>query len=399
MSEYTFTVSELANVIRDTLNEVLPDGVWVQGEIQGIKRSRNGHVYFDLIEAAESAGQTPDAKLRVVLFRGYREKVNQLLQEHGDPIRMTDGVRVRIQAMADFYVPYGSLQLRMSAIDPTYTLGMIASERETLLRELHESGLLRANATYSVPTMPTRVGVVTSLGSAAHADITTVFENTAKSFTLVEVDTPVQGQGAENNIAAAITTAAAADVDVVIVARGGGSKTDLAVFDHSLVAHAIVRAHVPVFTGIGHDTDSSVADEVAHTAHTTPTAAAQAVVAYVDEWLGRLSFLESGIARHVRQSVVRADQRLDKIQLRVTNAAHNSLRDATRRVDAAAAQVRALDPARALARGWSITRDSRGQIIRSAAGLEIGDQIETRVADGTLTSTIRATNPTGGTRR
>ncbi|NDH11633.1 MAG: exodeoxyribonuclease VII large subunit, partial [Actinobacteria bacterium] len=151
----------------------------------------------------------------------------------------------------------------MSAIDPTYTLGVLAAEREALLRRLSESGMLRANARHAVPAVPLRVGVVTSIGSAAHADITTVFERSERAFTLVEVDTAVQGAGAERSIAAAIRAAGEAGVDVVLVVRGGGSKTDLAVFDHADVADAIVHAPIPVFTGIGHEIDHSVADEVA----------------------------------------------------------------------------------------------------------------------------------------
>jgi len=439
VSDQTLTVSELGIVIRAALEQAMPYGVWVEGEIQGISRSRNGHVYFDLIEPADTSGQAPVATMPVVLFRDNRDRVNRLLKRHGDPIRMTDGVRIRIQGMADFYPPTGKVQLRMSAIDPTYTLGVLAAEREALLKDLSESGLLRANAGRTVTATPMRIGIVTSLGSAAHADISTVFENSAKAFTLVEADTPVQGQGAETEIAAAISAVAAADVDLIIVARGGGSKTDLAVFDHRLVAEAIANAPVAVFTGIGHDTDRSVADEVAHSAHTTPTAAAQAVVARVDEWLGRLGSYETelihrsqralssagqrvnelkgGVARAGTSSIRRADTRLianserlrrggqrvetsalahlNRAITRIDLAQRHALRDAERRVDAAAVHVRALDPALALARGWSITRDANGRVIRSALDVAAGDAIVTRVGDGTLASTISATNQTG----
>ncbi len=292
----------------------MPYGVWVEGEIQGISRSRSGHVYFDLIESAETSGAPPVASMPVVLFRDARERVNRLLKRHGDPIRMTDGVKIRIQGTVDFYPPNGRLQLRMSAIDPTYTLGVLAAEREALLRRLSESGMLRANARHAVPAVPLRVGVVTSIGSAAHADITTVFERSERAFTLVEVDTAVQGAGAERSIAAAIRAASEAGVDVVLVVRGGGSKTDLAVFDHADVADAIVHAPIPVFTGIGHDIDHSVADEVAHTAHTTPTAAAQAIVAVVDDWLARLASRETDIAHHTRRALASADDRLERLQ-------------------------------------------------------------------------------------
>jgi exodeoxyribonuclease VII large subunit len=431
-TDQTLTVSELGDLVRLALEAAMPYGVWVEGEIRGISRSRNGHVYFDLVEPAETSGEAPLATLPVVLFRESRDRVNRVLKRHGDPIRMTDGVRIRVQGVVDYYSPQGRMQLRMSAIDPTFTLGVLAAEREALLRELSDAGLLQTNASHKMAAVPLRVGLVTSLGSAAHADMITVFERSELAFTLVEVDTPVQGFGAERRIAAAIRAACEASVDVIVLARGGGSKTDLAVFDHADVAHAIASAPVPVFSGVGHDIDRSVADEVAHTAHTTPTAAAQAVVTVVADWLGRLGEREAAVVHHSRRAIAAADHRidllrrsisgsttaalaraehrlagdsarlgrsaqrvdtralaqLDRAMARINVAQRHALRAANHRVDAAAAQVRALDPALALARGWSITRNGDGRVVRSVVDVAAGDTLTTQVADGRVTSTI-----------
>lgn len=432
MNDQTLTVSELGTIVRAALEAAMPYGVWVEGEISGIRRSRNGHVYFDLIEPDEVAGAAPLATVPVALFRDNRDRVNRLLKRHGDPIRMSDGVRIRIQGTVDYYPPQGRIQLRMSAIDPTYTLGQLAAERDALMAALSADGLLRANARPRIPDVPMRVGIVTSIGSAAHADIITVFERSELSFTLVEVDTPVQGQGAEASIAAAIRAAGAADVDVILVARGGGSKTDLATFDHELVARAIAAATVPVITGLGHDIDRSVADEVAHTATTTPTAAAQLVVARANEWLGRLAEHERAVVSGGRRAIERAEHRvamarsgistasmaaldhaeerlghdserltrsarradtraraqLDLAVARIDVARRHALRRAEDRVELVEARVRAIDPAIALARGWSITRTRDGRVVKSIDDLAPGTEITTRVADGTATSTI-----------
>ena len=167
--ERTFSVAEFAGLVSDVVEHSFPHEVWIQGEVRDMRRTRSGHVYFDLIESAETSGAPPVASMPVVLFRDARERVNRLLKRHGDPIRMTDGVKIRIQGTVDFYPPNGRLQLRMSAIDPTYTLGVLAAEREALLRRLSESGMLRANARHAVPAVPLRVGVVTSIGSATSA--------------------------------------------------------------------------------------------------------------------------------------------------------------------------------------------------------------------------------------
>lgn len=434
VNQGTFSVAELCSLIRTVIEQTMPDDVWVEGEISGLHRARNGHVYFDLVEPGEGPGAAPVATMPVVLFRESRDRVNRLLKRHGDPIRMSDGVCVRIQGRVDYYPPSARVQLRMSSIDPTYTLGKLAASKDALLAELSAEGILRANAAQLLAPVPLRVGLVTSIGSAAHADISTVFEQAGMAFTVVEVDTPVQGSGAEVPVAAAIRAAEDADVDVLLVARGGGSKTDLAVFDHEIVARAIASAGVPVVTGIGHDIDRSVADEVAHTATTTPTAAAQFVVGRVQQWLDRLGDHERSLVAAGRRAVQRADQRVETVRsgvavltvnaldrsdrllaarcsrlvrtarssqrravgqvaqavARLEVAQRHGLTTAARRVDAVAAQVRALDPALALARGWSITRDGDGRVVRSAASVELGDIVTTQLADGDLTSTITA---------
>ncbi len=434
MNQSTLTVGELCTLIRAVIEETMPDDFWVEGEISGLHRARNGHVYFDLIEPGEDPGASPAATLPVVLFRDTRDRVNRLLKRHGDPIRMSDGVSVRIQGRVDYYPPSGRVQLRMSSIDPTFTLGRLTAHRDALLAALSAEGVLRANAARSLVPVPLRVGLVTSVGSAAYADISKVFERSGFAFTVVEVDTPVQGAGVEVQVAAAIRAADSAGVDVLLVARGGGSKTDLAVFDHERVARAITSARVPVVTGIGHDIDRSVADEVAHTSTTTPTAAAQFVVGRVEDWLDRLADRETHLVAAGRRAVQRAEQRLETVRsgvavltrnvldrsdrqltsrcgrlvrtarsverralgqiargvARLEVAQRHGLTVAERRVDAAAAQVRALDPAGALARGWSITRDGDGRVVRSAAAVEPGDAVTTQLVDGVLTSTITA---------
>ncbi len=433
-------MAELCGLIRGVIEHTMPDDFWVTGEISGLNRARSNHVYFDLIEPGEAPGAVPLASLPVVLFRETRERVNRLLKRHGDPIRMSDGVSVRIQGRVDYYPPTGRVQLRMSSIDPTYTLGKLAASKDALLASLSAEGILKANAALPLAPVPLRVGLVTSIGSAAHADVSRVFDHAGLAFTVVEVDTPVQGSGAELSVAAAVRAADGAAVDVLLVARGGGSKTDLAVFDHEVVARAIAAASVPVVTGIGHDIDRSVADEVAHTSTPTPTAAAQFVVGRVGLWLDQLADREhtlvaagqramqsaeqrvetvrSGVAVLTANVLDRNEQRLASRGVRLVRAARSSQRraanqvaqgfarlevaqrhgltTAARRVDSAAAQVRAFDPALALARGWSITRDADGRVVRSTVGVEPGDDVTTQLADGVLTSTItsRTDDPT-----
>ena len=340
-ADQTLTVGELAQVLRWTLDEAFGSGVWVAGEIDSITRARSGHVYFDLVERSERAepGAPPVASLNVVLFRDDKDRVNATIKRHGNAIRMEDGVSVRIQGMLDFYAPRGQLQLRMIAIDPAHTLGALAADRDALLRVLAAEGALRRNADLALAPVPLRVGIVTSLGSAAHADMLRVLTGSGFAFQVVEVDTPVQGVDAPAAIAAAVRAAADAAVDVVVLARGGGSRTDLVAFDHELVARAIAACERPVFTGIGHETDRGVADETAHTACSTPTAAAEAVVQLVENWLERLDGTGRSIAARSRRVLATAEHRTGRAAAGAARGARAASRRADRRLDGAAQRL------------------------------------------------------------
>ena len=340
-ADQTLTVGELAQVLRWTLDEAFPSGVWVAGEIDSISRARSGHVYFDLVERSEHAepGAPPVASLSVVLFQGDKERVNETIKRHGNAIRMADGLSVRIQGMLDFYPRRGQLQLRMTAIDPAHTLGALAADRDALLRVLAAEGALRRNAGAALAPVPLRVGMVTSVGSAAHADMLQVLTNSGFAFQVLEVDTPVQGVDAPEAVAAAIKAAAGAGADVVVLARGGGSRTDLVAFDHESVARAITGCERPVFTGIGHETDRSVADETAHTACSTPTAAARAVVQRVEGWLERLDDTGRAIEVRGRRALAAAEHRTGRVAADTARGARSAARRAELHLDAAAQRL------------------------------------------------------------
>ena len=281
---HTYSVAELGQRLLDVLDTCFPDDVWVHGVIVNLQRSRNGHVYFDLCDLVES-GQPPLAKLPVALFKMNKDVVNMLLKRTGN-IRMEDGVQVRIRGVVTFYPPTGRLQLRMTSIDPSFTLGSMAADRDRVLKKLAAEGLIERNRSMPLAAAPLHVGLVTAAGSAAYHDFMTELKHSNISWHVQHIDVQVQGARAEAAICAALATFAQRSVDVIAIVRGGGSRTDLMAFDSELVARAIAASPAPVFTGIGHETDRAIADEVAHTCYKTPTACAQALVTlaqgYVD---------------------------------------------------------------------------------------------------------------------
>ena len=286
--ESSVTVGELVLSLRNTMRGLFASGVWVTGEIDGIARSRSGHVFFDLVERRAGGGsEGPVALMPVALFDEHRSHVNAILRAHGLTAPIHDGMRVRIHGRVDMHAARGRVQLEMDGIDPAYASEPAISERDDLLRRLHAEGLLRRNAEARMPVVSLRVGLVTALNSAACAcaDVCRVLHRSGYAFELVAADTPVQRRAAAAAIARAVDSAATR-AEVVLLTRGGGSKANLAAFDHELVARTVALCSRPVFAGIGHQVDRSAADEVAHTSCATPTAAAAAVVEAVARLVG-----------------------------------------------------------------------------------------------------------------
>ena len=422
----TYTVGELADAINDQLRRGFSDGVWVRGEIDGLRNS-GPHTYFALVEDTDRGR----AVMNVSLFAPMKRNLTPLLKKNR--LELGNGMKVRIYGHLDFYAPNGRLGLKMAGIDPRFTLGELSQARDQVVRRLVASGLYDANRRRPWPTAPLRVGVVTSVGTAAWHDFHHEIEASRFGFQLRVCDTRVQGDGADRSVAAAITTLARRpDVDCIVVIRGGGARNELATFDAESIAMAIATASVPVITGLGHEIDRSVADEVAHTSYKTPTACARALIdavstfgSEVEQAWAAITALASRrlgdastalvdrahrVARRTHAAVERADERLstraDRLvatparaiaghEQRLAAATERLLRrppqvlDAeARALDAASSRLALLDPVNLLRRGWSITRDADGNVVRRTDQAAPGSVITTELADGTLTSRI-----------
>ena len=352
------------------------------------------------------------AKVSIALWKGTRAKVDEKLRAAGS-IRLDEGVRVRIRGPLELWLPGGRLQLTMRDIDPSFTLEALESERERVLALLRTEGLIDRNRRCDVPELPLRIALVTADESAAKADFLHSLDESGLPWEVSFIDSRVQGAGAELTIAAALRTAERLGVDVVALVRGGGSRLDLAVFDHELVARTIARLDLPVFTGIGHEIDTSVADVVAHTSSKTPTACAETLIAIAAEVVHRSEVAWAGISEivlevldgererlssHARRAALGARSRLAVEQHRLTSTVDRigrstatAMRASSALLDVLTVRMHAVDPARTLARGWSITRTTGGTVVRRAADLTPGDTLVTTLAEGTVTTTVTAT--------
>ena len=405
----TLTVSQLIDEVNGALTGRFGRGVWVTGEIKGFRPAPGKHLYFDLIE--ERNGQR--AVISVAFFLGVQTRLRPKLARAN--LELADGVKVRIFGSLDMYAPSGRISFKMNDLDPRFTLGDLEAQRDEVLRRLRATGRFLDNHETYLDPVPLNIGLVTSLNSAAYNDFVQHLRASGIGFTVFELGASMQGDDCPRSVSAALAQLGRQDdLDVIVLIRGGGSKNDLAWFDNEQIALAIMDCPLPVLTGIGHEIDRHIADDVAYESFKTPTAVAAMLIervleyrdeseatweaisarvqAVVDLTSGRLDVIAHRIATSTRGVVERSDERLRGSTRRLALAARARLDRAEVRLDASEGHVRLLDPVHTLARGWSITRNGRGEVVRSAGDASPGDELVTTVANGTIRSTVTDTN-------
>jgi len=371
--EPTLTVGQLGALLGEAIQVTVPGSVWVRGEVSQLRASSNGHAYFQLVER-DGRRDAVKAVVSVALFRNDRVVVNRALKDAG--VGLADGVEVRIRGRVEFYPPQGRLQLIMNGVDPVFTVGQMAADRARVLRVLSEEGLLRRNAEHALAAVPLRVGLVTSGGSAAYHDFVQELETSGYAFRVAHCHARVQGAGSDRRIVYALRRLAGLDLDVVVLIRGGGARSDLSAFDTEAVARAIVAMPVPVLTGIGHEVDRTVADEVAHTYAKTPTAAAGMLVDRVAGFAAELRHLSHRVASRARAGCGLAAQAVATADVRFRRVVSVAPRRELRTLDARRARV--VDLARAG------TRDAAGALAARERGIVVAGRRATDAAANRL---------------
>jgi len=288
-------VSELTSRIAGLLEREFPD-VWIEGEVSNYRPAQSGHLYFTLKDAG--------AQIRCVCFRD---------QARGLKFRPEDGLQVILRGAIGVYEPRGEYQVYVSYIEPA-GLGALQLAFEQLKKKLAAEGLFDEARKKPLPVLPRRIGVVTSPSGAAIRDILRVLKRRFPNVHLLLYPVKVQGEGAAGEIAAAVryfNRAKAADV--LIVARGGGSLEDLWAFNEEIVARAIAASEIPVITGVGHETDFTIADFVADLRTPTPSAAAEIVVRSRQEFERHLTESERRLIDGMRYRILRARQQVQQL--------------------------------------------------------------------------------------
>ncbi len=422
------TVSALARSVRDLLEHRYPLA-WVAGEISNCVRAKSGHLYFSLKDEL--------AQVRCVMFRNRGQYLDWEPRE---------GLRVEVRALVTLYEARGDFQLNVESMRRAGQ-GALFEAFLRLRDKLEKEGLFDAAHKKPLPFYPRRIGIVTSLQAAALRDVLTTLARRNPSIPVIVYPAQVQGEGAVQQLAAAIAAAASRnECDVLILCRGGGSIEDLWAFNDEGLARAIHACPIPLLTGIGHETDFTIAEFVADRRAATPTAAAELASPARADLIARITALRAGLsgraARKIEDSMQQVDQLLRRMvhpgqklqnqrdllaqltqrlrtacarvlerqrwqlldlnqrqraalpplpewnrrvaaaRARLALAWRNRIEHAEAEMRALGAHLAHLDPRAVLQRGYSVVRDSSGAILRSAGTLLPGDAVDITFSQG-----------------
>ena len=381
---------------------------WVRGEVAKVYEKT--HLYVDVVDAGSSAS---DSKRPVLNAHCWASQWNPLKRKlAADGVTLQPGMIVNFFGYVDVYAPQGRIGFTVTEIDVAGLLGDVARRRLELIARLTSEGLLDANKRVTLSPVPLRVGLVASPQTEGFSDFTGQLLNSGFGFEVLLVPTAVQGEAAPAQIVAAISTLDAYGVDIICLVRGGGSKGDLACFDDERVARAIALSSTPVFTGIGHTGDESIADLVAHTRAITPTKLGEDIASLVSNWYSNnvraparkllsatqaiLDEADEYVAERRRTMIfavrdrLRAEQRhLESTYQRLLIQGQHLLASATQSLASTRQLLGAYDPKKRLAQGWSIVTDADGLVVRSLDQVLINDDVRVTLSDGTFVSTVK----------
>ncbi len=385
------SVSQLLRSARDTLERRFPLQ-WIAGEVSNLRPAASGHLYFTLKDES--------AQVDCVMFRGRATHLDWTL---------ADGQRVEARALVTLYEPRGRFQLNVESMRRA-GLGPLYERFLRLKDKLEKEGLFDPAAKRPLPAHPRQIGIVTSLAAAALRDVLTCLRRRNASIPVVVYPAPVQGEGAAAKLAQALAVAnKRAECDVLLLVRGGGSIEDLWQFNEEGLARAIRASAIPVVCGVGHETDFTIADFAADERAPTPTAAAELVSPSRADLRARVVELGVRLSRETARRIEYAIQGIDNLARRLQHpaerlrASRELLTQLARRLAAATGRrleqleaalqrsqtaLAGLDHGAVLARGYSLTLDARGAIVRDAGAVAHGDRLLTSLAQGELESEV-----------
>ena len=399
---------ELNRLVRESIECEMPDEYWVEAELSECRESR-GHCYMELIQKDEQTA-TPVAKASAkcwankwLAIRPYFERTT------GQALHA--GMKVLLQVYPQFHEAYGFSWI-VNDIDPTYTIGDMARKRQEIIKKLKDEGVFDLQKELQLPLFCQHIAVISSQTAAGYGDFCNQLADNPYGFQFETQLFPaiMHGEGVEQSIIDALERIYNTDFDCVVIIRGGGATSDMSGFDTLALAENVANFPIPIITGIGHDRDESILDMVSHTRVKTPTAAAALLIDHLKVVLDTLIDSQNRITRYTQQRltalksqlatiqeliprifpVIKAQQeaKLNTIEQKLPLLASQRLTTEHHRLELINEKLKALDPTLLLARGYSITLHN-GKAVKDATTLHEGDEIETRLAKGSVRSMVK----------
>ncbi|MDD5346210.1 MAG: exodeoxyribonuclease VII large subunit [Proteiniphilum sp.] len=411
MTDNSFSLSELNRRVKDAIRDHLPETYWLRAETSDVRRNQNGHCYLEFVEK-DADKQHIVAKARGMIWSNVFQMLSAYFEaETGQSF--TSGLNVLVRVSVDFHELYG-FSLTVVDIDPSFTLGEIARNRQQVLRQLEEEGVLTLNRELELPELTLRIAVISSPTAAGYGDFCDQLARNSGGFAFQTRLFPaiMQGERSESSIIGALEKVYGYShlFDAVAIIRGGGATSDLNCFDSYALAVNVAQFPLPVVSGIGHERDVTVLDHVAHTRAKTPTAVAEFFIGHITQTATGLADLEErlvGQTRSVLQEEVsqlrlltreavhlsalllqRETALVQKISERMRHQLNQRMQEQRHQIETKEQYIRMVSPANVLKRGYTLTT-RQGHIITSLQALSPDDVIETHFRDGVATSIIR----------
>ena len=381
-----YTLSELCDCINGVLSVELGDAYWVRAEIASL--TERGHCYMELVEKAKN--NSIAAKLRATCWQHiYHLLAAYFANETGQTLSV--GMQVLLQVEVSFHAVYG-LSLNVVGVDPTFTLGDIARQRQQTILRLQEDGVMDLQRTLSMPLLPRRVAVISAADAAGYGDFCHQLQSNAAGFMFrTQLFAAVmQGEQSPASIIAALERIAAAveDYDVVVIVRGGGATTDLRNFDDYSLAFHCANFPLPIIAGVGHTRDVSVVDMVVHTSVKTPTAAAEWLINAMQEQADRLGELYLRLQRVAQMAIRKQQNKLDHLWQSLRFLMQQRLHRQRTQLELWEKTIALHSPERIYRMGYSLTTIN-GKVVKSIRDVKAGEELLTHTVDGVIRSEVK----------
>lgn len=380
-----YNLRELCEWLQDIVGNEMSDRYWVRAEIASM--SVRGHCYMELVEKAENG--ILSAKVRATCWSNvYGMLSAYFAQETGQALHV--GMQVLVEVSVEFHAVYG-LSLNVWNIDPNYTLGGLAKQRQMTIQQLTEDGVMELQKTMELPSLVRRVAVVSSADAAGYGDFCDQLQHNRFGFVFHTQLYPavMQGDMAARSVVQALRAVVeqVEEWDVVVIIRGGGASTDLSCFDDYNLASHCAQFPLPIVTGIGHTRDVSVVDMVVHTSVKTPTAAAEWLIQRVAVQIDRVGELMSRLQRAVQGFVNAEKHRLVYYQQRLVGTVYQAVVKEKGKLVLLDKTVDLHSPERIYKMGFSLTV-ANGKVLRHQADVQAGDVLQTHLQNGVVTSVV-----------